>query len=114
MFEPEIKVFDICEEHSERNKYDEVLDNKFYNMLKRCYDEKNKMHYRYAQRGIKVCDEWKNDKRVFFKWCRENGYDKDLEIDRIDSDKGYEPTNCRFITRTENRRNREDYKRNKR
>ena len=42
------------------------------------------------------------------KWAFENGFSPDLEIDRIDYDKGYSPENCRFvdiITQANNRSN---------
>jgi hypothetical protein len=36
-----------------------------------------------------------------------DGWDKpELELDRIDVNKGYEPDNLRFVTRSENQRNR--------
>jgi hypothetical protein len=36
-----------------------------------------------------------------------DGWDKpELELDRIDVNKGYEPDNLRFVTRAENQRNR--------
>jgi polyhydroxyalkanoate synthesis regulator phasin len=36
-----------------------------------------------------------------------DGWDKPkLELDRIDVNKGYEPDNLRFVTRSENQRNR--------
>lgn len=78
-------------------------------MKKRCeHPIKSNLCYQ----GITVCDEWKNNFRVFEKWCYENGYKdmrdkpfKDrLSIDRIDTSKGYSPDNCRFITVSENSR----------
>ena len=61
--------------------------------------------YLYGARGIHVCDEWREDKTRFFAWAFANGYTADLSIDRIDNDKGYEPSNCRWATMLEQARN---------
>ena len=42
----------------------------------------------------------------FILWASKNGYRAGLELDRIDTTKGYGPNNCRFGTRLENARNR--------
>lgn len=74
-------------------------------MLRRCYWKDTKEHKKYYQdKGIKVCDEWKNDFMSFKKWALENGYQKGLAIDRINPDDDYKPSNCRFITISENSR----------
>jgi len=36
------------------------------------------------------------------KWGLANGYQKGLQLDRIDNYKGYSPENCRFVTMKEN------------
>jgi len=59
----------------------------------------------YQDRGIKVCDEWQK-REVFFAWALDNGYSDNLELDRIDNEKGYEPNNCRWVTHLVNMRNR--------
>lgn len=56
-------------------------------------------------RGIKVCDEWLIPDN-FFSWALENGYNDNLQIDRIDNNGNYEPSNCRWVTVKENCRNR--------
>ncbi len=68
-------------------------------MHQRCYNKKRKGYKNYGGRGIKVCDEWLNDKEAFINWSLDNGWEKGLTIDRIDNDGDYEPDNCRFVTR---------------
>lgn len=76
----------------------------FYGMLMRCYDEESTgEHWKYyGGKGIKVCDEWRNNPKLFEEWSLSHGYEDELTIDRIDSDKDYCPENCRWITLSEN------------
>lgn len=74
------------------------IDNIYRSMKERCYNENHQAYRVYGERGITICDEWLNDKKEFFKWAYENGYNDDLSIDRIDNDLGYYPTNCRWVT----------------
>lgn len=75
------------------------------NMMARCMDQKNKRWKNYGGRGIKVCHEWLVSGRLFYKWATENGYKPGLQIDRIDVNGNYEPSNCRFITQKEQMNN---------
>ena len=51
-----------------------------------------------------MCDEWlgENGFSSFYKWALDNGYQEGLTIDRIDENGNYEPSNCQWITRSEN------------
>lgn len=74
-------------------------------MKRRCSSPKAEFYARYGGRGISVCEQWINSFQAFYDWCLTNGYEKGLQIDRINNDGNYEPDNCRFVTRTENIRN---------
>ncbi|GHV79777.1 hypothetical protein AGMMS49944_15680 [Spirochaetia bacterium] len=80
------------------------------NMKARCYEENRSDYKYYGGRGIKVCDEWKNDFFAFRKWSEANGYVDflNLEIDRINNDGDYCPKNCRWSTLVVQHRNRSD------
>lgn len=71
----------------------------------RCYNKNNKAYKNYGGRGIKVCDEWKNDNNKFVEWALNSGYKKGLWIDRINNNGNYEPDNCRWITPKEQQNN---------
>ena len=76
------------------------------NMRGRCSNPNLVEYPRYGGRGITVCTEW-NVFTVFRDWALANGYRPDLTLDRIDSDKGYGPENCRWATRATQALNRD-------
>lgn len=80
------------------------------NMIQRCYNKNNPQFKDYGDRGIFVCDEWRNNFDLFKQWALKNGYDDNLFIDRIDNDKEYAPYNCRFVNRCIQNQNRRIYK----
>ena len=72
-------------------------------MIKRCNSYKNKSYHNYGGRGIKVCERW-TDINNFVEDMYPS-YIKGLDIDRIDNDGNYEPSNCRWVTRKQNLNN---------
>ena len=66
-------------------------------MKKRCYGTREKYQEGYRDRGITVCDAWRENYAAFRAWALANGFRKGLSIDRIDNDSGYWPDNCRWI-----------------
>ena len=79
--------------------------NKLYHswkgMLRRCYSKKHKAYRWYGEKGIEVCKDW-HDYDKFKSWALKNGWEVGLVLDRIDPEKNYEPSNCQWITRSEN------------
>lgn len=71
-------------------------------MKKRCYNLNCKCFKWYGGKGVKVCEEWKNSYSNFKEWALLNGYADGLTIDRVDNTKDYEPSNCRWVTQSEN------------
>lgn len=76
-------------------------------MKSRCQQVTHPEYYRYGGRGITICDSWNNSFIEFKDWALAHGYSHELQLDRIDNNKGYFPENCRFISRKENCNNRE-------
>lgn len=68
-------------------------------MKSRCYSINNTSYENYGGRGIKLCDEWLKGFDFFREWAFKNGYKENLTIDRINSDRNYEPNNCRWSDR---------------
>jgi hypothetical protein len=79
-------------------------------MKERCYNKFFAGYKIYGAKGITVCNEWLKKADSFCEWSIRNGYMDSLTIDRIDGTKGYMPSNCRWVTITENSRNRKNVK----
>ena len=76
----------------------------FRNMISRCYNQNDKNYEYYGAKGIGIYQEWLDNPKLFEEWSLENGYDNNLTIDRIESNKDYSPDNCRWIPLMENAR----------
>lgn len=80
-------------------------------MKQRCRNRAYKRYY--SDRGISLCKEWSDSYLAFRDWAMSSGYADNLQIDRIDNDGNYEPSNCRWATRSQqiaNTRKRSDAK----
>ena len=95
----------------ERNYKHGESNTRLYNiwrkMLRRVNDPRVVNYKYYGGRGIKVCDEW-YDYVNFSKWAKENGYNNNLSIERMNVNDNYCPANCKWIPisqQSKNKRN---------
>jgi hypothetical protein len=72
-------------------------------MNRRCCDKKREMAHRYVGRGIMICERWGDFNKFYFDM---GDRPKDMTLDRVDNDKGYEPQNCKWSTHKEQANNR--------
>jgi len=71
-------------------------------MKSRCRNFRSHNYKWYGAKGIKVCKEWLNNFVAFRDWALAHGYEKNLTVDRIDSSRNYEISNCQWITKSAN------------
>jgi hypothetical protein len=104
-----LNIDSIIEHDKARAKYQGESRNKnspyksWDAMKQRCSNPNNQDYLNYGGRGITVCELWL-DYGNFREWAYCNGWTKGLTIDRIDSNAGYYPENCQWISNEENAR----------
>ena len=74
------------------------------NMKTRCLNPNNRAFKWYGAVGISICVEWLDFKN-FQEWALQSGYQDNLTIERRNPFGNYEPSNCTWIPKKEQRSN---------
>lgn len=79
--------------------------NSWLGMRQRCYNPRNREYPNHGGRGIIMCERWRDSFLAFFADVGERP--DGCTLDRIDNDRGYEPSNVRWASvATQNRNTR--------
>lgn len=82
-----------------------LIGRKYRSMMDRCYNRDSPAYVTYGAKGVKVCDEWKNNYQEFINWCNANGIRQgyDLDKDVLGDGFTYSPSSCCFLPQSLNR-----------
>lgn len=77
---------------------------RWYQMKDRCYSPKNADYAYYGGRGITVCKRWRDSIQNFIDdmGMPEEG----MTLDRLNNNRGYSKSNCAWVSRADQSRNR--------
>lgn len=75
-------------------------------MKQRCLNPRSHNYHNYGGRGITVCDRWLSSFQLFFQDMGQKP--EGLTLERINTNGNYEPGNCKWANRLDQRRNQRD------
>ena len=82
-----------------RDKTKQSLYNTWANIIQRCTNQNRPDYKNYGGRGISVCERWRTSFKAFAQDMGERPPFR--SIDRINNDGNYEPSNCRWATKSQ-------------
>lgn len=92
----------VKKRHTKHGMYNTKVYKRWGSMLDRCYNENKKWYHLYGGKGITVCDRWHSFENFY---ADMGDPPSGCTIERIDSNKNYEPENCYWATPKQQSRN---------
>lgn len=93
----------VCREAKTHGQTNTKTYHVYVAMIQRCHNPNNCNYYKYGARGIRVCARWRKGFEFFF---ADMGHSPDgLQLERMNNEKGYCPSNCRWASPQEQSRN---------
>lgn len=89
-----------------RNKKKHPMYNTWCGMKHRCNNKNHRQYHNYGGRGITYIKRWESYNNFLIDMGK--SYREGLTLDRIDNNGNYSKSNCRWVTRAKNNRNRRD------
>ena|SRR5208283_3388198 len=109
------RIYKACRKHGHARHGARTPEYRTYNsMIQRCQNPRTPYFKNYGGRGIRVCDRWKNSFEAFLvdmgpRPLGRNGQVAAYSIERVNNDGNYEPDNCKWATKKEQRANQRSY-----
>lgn len=106
-FQKERAVDAVTEANTKHGMTGKPIHKTWKHINQRCTNPNNPQYPSYGGRGIKVCERWLKFENFYEDVSKLPHFgEKGYTLDRIDNNKGYEPSNVRFATPKEQARNR--------
>lgn len=90
-------------------QFDSPIYNAWCRMKRRCFNKNDISYERYGAKGIRCCKRWENFDN-FYRDMKDSWFYGGT-LDRIDNAKGYELSNCRWVTKADQNRNKSSVRR---
>lgn len=99
----------IAHHQYKHGQFNSPIYNSWCRMKKRCLNPNDISYPRYGGKGVQVCEAWMGFEN-FYEDMKDKWF-KGASLDRIDNSKGYEPDNCRWVTKVDQNRNKSSVRR---
>lgn len=91
---------DINGDAGKKSKYNGLYTS-YRAILNRCYVKSTHCYDSYGGAGVTMCEEWRSSYSAFKHWALSNGWQKGYVCGRFGDVGHYEPSNCKWISKSQ-------------